>query len=91
MAEREWLQGEVLETQLEYWRRQLDGVAVLDLPTDRPRPAVASYRGARETIELSEELTQKLKQLSQREGVTLFMTPACRLAGVAHGIAGNGT
>ncbi len=47
---------------------------MLELPTDRPRPAVASYRGASESIQLSEELTQKLKQLSRREGVTLFMT-----------------
>ena len=44
--QREWLQGEVLERQLEYWRKQLAGVAVLELPTDHPRPAVQSYRGA---------------------------------------------
>ncbi len=74
MWQRRWLQGEVLDGQLEYWKRELEGVSVLELPTDRPRPAVASYRGASESIQLSEELTQKLKQLSRREGVTLFMT-----------------
>ena len=73
--QREWLQGEVLETQLSYWKKQLDGVpAVLNLPTDRPRPARQSYRGARQSIELSSELTQGLKALSRKEGVTLYMT-----------------
>ena len=73
--QREWLQGEVLAEQLSYWQRQLGGeLPVLELPTDRPRPAVQSYRGARESMVLSEELTQQLKALSQREGCTLFMT-----------------
>ena len=73
--QREWLQEEVLEEQLSYWQRQLGGeLPVLELPTDKPRPAVQSYRGARESITLSEELTQQLKALSQREGCTLFMT-----------------
>jgi len=72
--QREWLQGEVLEKQLDYWKTQLHGAPpMLTLPMDRPRPAVYSYRGARETLELSAELTQALKTLSQREGVTLFM------------------
>ena len=73
--QRKWLQGEVLEEQLSYWQRQLGGeLPVLELPTDRARPAVQSYRGAHESITLSEELTQQLKALSQREGCTLFMT-----------------
>src|SRR5205085_8218339 len=53
--QRGWLQGEVLETQLQYWKQRLEGVAVLELPTDRPRPAAASYRGAIERLHLSEE------------------------------------
>ena len=57
--QREWLQGEVLESQLSYWKKQLEGIpGVLHLPTDHPRPAVQSYRGKRQSIELSKELTQ---------------------------------
>src|SRR6266851_4707152 len=56
------------------WRKQLEGVETLELPTDYSRPAVASHRGGRVGVELSEELTGKLRELSRREGVTLFMT-----------------
>ena len=71
----ERLQGEVLESQLAYWKRQLGtGLTTLNLPTDYERPVVQSYRGARLTRTLSEELTKGLKELSRREGVTLFMT-----------------
>jgi amino acid adenylation domain-containing protein len=73
--QREWLQGEVLESQLSYWKKQLEGIpGVLNLPTDYPRPAVQSYRGARRSIEISRELTDGLKALSRKEGVTVFMT-----------------
>ncbi len=73
--QREWLTGDVLDTQLRYWEEQLTGAPpVLELPTDRPRPAIQSYRGARQEFKLTPELSQELKQLSQREGCTLFMT-----------------
>jgi amino acid adenylation domain-containing protein len=72
--QREWLQGEVLERQLEYWRKQLAGVKRWELPTDHPRPPVRSQRGATLEFTLSAETTAKLKDLSQRQGVTLFMT-----------------
>ena len=73
--QRQWLTGEVLETQLDYWRQQLAGAPpVLELPTDRPRPPVQTFRGGRETIALNADLTQKLKALSQQSGATLFMT-----------------
>ena len=73
--QRQWLQGKVLESQLSYWRKQLEDIpGVLNLPTDRPRPAVQSFRGKRQSIELSRELTQGLKALSRKQGVTLFMT-----------------
>jgi amino acid adenylation domain-containing protein len=73
--QREWLQGEELEQQLKYWREQLAGVPeVLNLPTDKPRPVVLSPNGANQPISISKPLTEKLKLLSQREGVTLFMT-----------------
>ena len=71
VSQREWLQGEVLEEQLSYWREQLSGApAVLGLPADHVRPAVKSYRGARERLELSAELTAALKGLSREQGVT---------------------
>jgi len=73
--QREWLTGEVLNTQLRYWEEQLSGAPpVLELPIDRPRPAVQSYRGARQEFKLTPELSQELRELSQREGCTLFMT-----------------
>ena len=72
--QREWLQGEALETQLAYWRQQLDDISVLNLPTDRPKPAIESYRGATQFLELPKRLSEALEMLSQQEGVTLFMT-----------------
>lgn len=72
--QRQWLQGEVLESQLSYWRQQLQDIPVLNLPTDRPRPAVQSYKGAIQPIALSQGLTKALAALSQQAGVTLFMT-----------------
>jgi amino acid adenylation domain-containing protein len=72
--QREWLRGEVLEQQLEYWRKQLAGApAVMELPSDHPRPAVQSFRGSYEPVLVAAELTTRLKDLSRREGVTLFM------------------
>src|SRR5829696_4593012 len=73
--QRQYLQGAVLAVQLGYWQAQLAGApAVLELPTDHPRPAQQSHRGAHLPLQLSAELTTELKQLSRREGVTLFMT-----------------
>jgi len=72
--QREWLQGAVLERQLGYWKRALADVPALELPTDRRRPLVSSYRGARVRFELAPALTQALKALSRAERATLFMT-----------------
>jgi amino acid adenylation domain-containing protein len=72
--QREWLQGEVLDTQLAYWREQLNGLSTLNLPTDKPRAAIQNYRGAAKFLELPKQLTDALEQLSQQAGVTLFMT-----------------
>jgi amino acid adenylation domain-containing protein len=69
------LSGEVLEGHLEYWKRQLAAApALLDLPTDRPRPLEQRFQGARQTLTLSKSVSDGLKVLSQREGVTLFNT-----------------
>jgi hypothetical protein len=73
--QRQWLQGETLNSQLAYWREQLKGApAVLALPTDRPRPGASSLRGAAERIKIPVELVGALNALSRREDVTLFMT-----------------
>jgi len=72
--QRGWLQGDTLEKQLTYWKRQLAGLPVLELPIDRQRPPVQSHQGARERFRLSPTLTAQLRLLSQREGATLFMT-----------------
>jgi hypothetical protein len=73
--QREWLQGEVLQEQLQYWREQLQGApAVLELPTDHPRPAMQSFRGGQQQVTLSAAVAAGLKELSRREGVTLYMT-----------------
>ncbi len=73
--QRECLQGEVLERQVEYWKQQLEGAPpLLELPTDRPRPAVQTYRGSEHGFAISESVSEGLRELSRREGVTLFMT-----------------
>ncbi|HKY27539.1 MAG TPA: amino acid adenylation domain-containing protein [Pyrinomonadaceae bacterium] len=73
--QREWLQGEVFDEQLSYWRSNLAGAPPeLQLPVDRPRPAQQSFQGATLSVNLSEELSRSLVEFSQREGVTLFMT-----------------
>jgi amino acid adenylation domain-containing protein len=71
--QREWLAGEVLEQQLAYWREQLSGATQLELPTDRPRPPVQSFRGAHYQFVVEEEVWSGLREMSQREGVTVFM------------------
>jgi amino acid adenylation domain-containing protein len=73
--QREFLAGERLEQQLAYWKQQLAGAPpVLELPADRPRPALETFRGARQSVLLPPILLQDLRQLSRKEGVTLFMT-----------------
>ncbi len=72
--QREWLQGEVLEAQLAYWRKQLAEVPPLGLPTDHPRPAVQTLRGASQRFQVPLMVAEELRVLSQQEQVTLFMT-----------------
>ena len=73
--QRAWLQGPVLDEQVEYWRKQLAGAPpVLDLPIARARPALQSTQGAVVAMTLPPRLTRDLSELSAREGVTLFMT-----------------
>ncbi|HEX8189187.1 MAG TPA: amino acid adenylation domain-containing protein [Pyrinomonadaceae bacterium] len=72
--QRGYLTGEVLESQLAYWRERLSGLPRLELPADRPRPALAGGRAARHSMVLSAELSAGLRAWSQSEGATLFMT-----------------
>ncbi|MBW4630462.1 MAG: amino acid adenylation domain-containing protein [Iphinoe sp. HA4291-MV1] len=73
--QRQWMTDIVLERQLNYWQQQLAGApSVLELPTDKPRPPVQTFRGGAESFLLDHDLTQRLKQLSQESDATLFMT-----------------
>ncbi|WP_254564071.1 non-ribosomal peptide synthetase [Oscillatoria sp. HE19RPO] len=73
--QRQWLSGEILETQLGYWKEKLsDAPTLLELPTDRPRPAVQTFRGGYYHTVLPQELSAELTALTKRVGVTLFMT-----------------
>ncbi|MEO0834942.1 MAG: 4-hydroxyphenylpyruvate dioxygenase, partial [Cyanobacteria bacterium J06642_3] len=73
--QREYLQGEIYEAQLNYWQQQLAGLApLLELPTDKTRPAIQSFHGGVERFNLSPELTSKLQNISKESGATLFMT-----------------
>jgi amino acid adenylation domain-containing protein len=81
----EWLQGEVLKTQLAYWKAHLEGAPpVLALPTDRPRPSVPTYRGGQVSFWLPKPLTTALKALSDRQGATLFMTLLAAFKALLH-------
>jgi len=72
--QRNWIGSEEYENQLTYWKQRLDGFSTLPLITDRPRPSTQSFSGSHEPWVLSATLTEKLKALSEREGMTLFMT-----------------
>ncbi len=73
--QRQWFIQASLNTQLAYWQQQLAGSPpCLQLPTDRPRPSVQTFRGQTHRIQIDPELTQRLQQLSQQTGKTLFMT-----------------
>ncbi|HEV2705170.1 MAG TPA: amino acid adenylation domain-containing protein, partial [Pyrinomonadaceae bacterium] len=72
--QRQWLKGEVLESQLSFWKEQLQGLPpLLELPADRPRTAIKTLDGARQQFILSPALSAALKTLAAREGATLFM------------------
>lgn len=72
--QREWLQGEVLNAQLRYWKQQLKDIPVLNLPGAASRSLVQGHRGASQLLELPQRLLDALEELSQQTGVTLFMT-----------------
>ncbi len=88
--QRQWLQGPVLETQLNYWRQQLAGPpAALELPTDHLRPAIQSHKGAREFYLLPREFVDALQAFSRSEDTTLFMTLLAGFKALLHRYSGQ--
>jgi hypothetical protein len=88
--QRQWLRGEVLERQVSYWKKRLDGAPrVLALPTDRPRPAQQTLSGARETLFFSESMTESLRGLARREGSSPFMVVLAALQVLLHRYTGE--
>ncbi|MDT0478079.1 condensation domain-containing protein, partial [Streptomyces sp. DSM 41014] len=71
--QRQWLQGEVLDRQLGYWREQLTGLEPLELPTDHPRPAERTGKGASQDFDIPAELTTALRTLATSTGTSLYM------------------
>ena len=72
--QRKWMEGAVLQGQIGYWKEALAGApGLLELPTDHSRPAKQDYTGAFTSLELDEKLVSGLKELSRRQGTTLFM------------------
>ena len=82
--QREWLAGARLEEKLNYWKQQLAEAPILALPTDRPRPSLQSFEGARCSLVLPESLTTALKELSRQTGATLFMTMLATFHALLH-------
>ncbi|MFL5696701.1 MAG: non-ribosomal peptide synthetase, partial [Ktedonobacteraceae bacterium] len=88
--QRNWLQGPVLEEQVAYWRERLAGApSLLELPTDHPRPAVQRFYGAIYSFSLPISLAEQVRALSQREGVTLFMTLLAAFQVLLHRYSGQ--
>ena len=84
-----WLQGDALFPDLVYWKRQLADLITLQLPTDRPRPTIKTFQGARHAVRFSSRLTQKLRALSVDHGVTLFMTVLAAFQTLLHRYSGQ--
>jgi amino acid adenylation domain-containing protein len=72
--QRHWFQGGSIEKQMDFWKKQLEGISVLNLPTDFPRPTVQTYRGSFLIQEQDPELVENLRAMSRQQGVSLFMT-----------------
>jgi amino acid adenylation domain-containing protein len=87
--QRAWLVGEALDRQLAYWKPLLAGAAVLDLPLDRPRPAVQSYRGGVLPFTVPPDLWARLRSLSRSEGITPFMALLAAFQIVLHRWSGQ--
>jgi hypothetical protein len=88
--QRQWLRGEVLEKQLDYWKRRLAGATpALDLPTDHPRPAAQTYRGALLSFELAPGLAEAVRALARETGCTPYMVLLAAFQAVLHRYSGQ--
>ncbi len=87
--QRDWLRGENLERLLAYWSQQLADLPALELPTDRPRPAIRSARGDTQFFTIPPELVASLRALSRNEGATLFMTLLAAFETLLHRYSGQ--
>ncbi len=88
--QREWLQGQVLENHLSYWKRQLENApTLLELPTDRPRPAAQSFEGARQFLKFPEGMLEFFKGFCRKENATLFMAMLAAFGTLLHRWSGQ--
>jgi hypothetical protein len=87
--QREWLQSERLNQLITYWKSRLSDAPMLEISTDRPRPAIQSCRGQSQSFSLSSDLTEGLKALSRRERVTPFMTLLAAFQVLLHRYSGQ--
>ncbi|HEX6292475.1 MAG TPA: MupA/Atu3671 family FMN-dependent luciferase-like monooxygenase [Herpetosiphonaceae bacterium] len=87
--QRQWLQGAVLDDQLAYWKHQLSDLPTLDLPSDHPRPAIQTFRGAQHALMYPQALASALARLSQHEGATLFMVLLAAFQALLHRYTGQ--
>jgi amino acid adenylation domain-containing protein len=72
--QRSWLTGKVFDVQLDYWKKRLEGAPpILEVPTDRPRPSIQSFRGSLEHFTVAEDVVRGLRELCREEGATMFM------------------
>jgi hypothetical protein len=87
--QKQWLQGEIFDAQLAYWKKQLAGAPVLELPTDHPRPSVQTFRGSQQFLFIPKALTERLTAISRAEGTTLFMTLLAAFQTLLHRYTGK--
>ena len=87
--QREWFRGDILQQHLTYWKKQLEGDAALELPTDYQRPAIQAFRGEKQSLDIHKSLADALQELCRREGVTLFMALLAVIKAVLHKNSGH--
>jgi len=87
--QRQWLQGDVLDKQLAYWKERLADIAPLDVPADRPRPSALTYRGASLRFDLPVGLAEQVRGLARREGCTPFMVLLAAFEALLHRYTGQ--